>query len=188
MASFCYIVSMENTTQKYTLPQLADMVADCKNSMKPLLSKDDMDAVKSIMISASGLIHRHEFTQSKAQFSKDHPKVFRTLNRAVGKMLKVTDVKLRKEVGARRYDEARSPFYCQKVLYDPSMFAVVKLLGYFLYYDDKNKLHFEPEECMICIDALERGSWTVTVDSKNAKYIPECTKEYPPVGFAIRLR
>jgi hypothetical protein len=66
---------MENTTQKYTLQQLADMIADCKNSMKPLLSKDDMDAVKSIMISASGLMRRHEFTQSKERFSKDHPKV-----------------------------------------------------------------------------------------------------------------
>ena len=102
-------------------------------------------------------------------------------------MLKVTDVKLRKEVGARKYDEARSPFYCQKVLYDPAMFAVVKLLGYFLYYDANNKLRFEPEECLIGVDDLERGSWTITVDSKNAKYIPECIKAYPPVGFAIRL-
>ena len=187
MASFCYIVGMKNTTQKYTLQQLADMVADCKNSMKPLLSKDDMDAVKSIMISASLLMRRHEFTQINAQFRKDHPKVYRTLKRAAGKMLKVTDVKLRKEVGARRYDDARSPFYCQKMLYDPAMFTVVKLLGYFLYYDVNNKLRFEPEEFLIGINDLERGSWTITVDSKNAKYLPECTKEYPPVGFAIRL-
>lgn len=178
---------MQNTTQKYTLQQIADMVADCKNSMKPLLSKDDMDAVKSIMISASRMIYRHEFTQSKERFSKEHPKAYRTLKRAVGKMLKVTDVKLRKEVGERQYDEARIPFYCQKVLYDPAMFAVVKLVGYFLYYDTKNKLCFEPEEFLIGVDDLERGSWTIMVDNKNAKYIPECTKEYPPVGFAVRL-
>ena len=187
MAVFCYIGGMKNTNQKYTLPQLADMVADCKNSMKPLLSKDDMDAVKSIVVSATWLMRRHEFTQSKERFSKDHPKVFRTLKRAVGKMLKVTDVKLRKEVGAREYDEARGPFYCQKVIYDPAMFAVVKLVGYFLYYDVQNKLRFEPDEYMINVDDLERGSWTITVDNKNANYIPVCTKEYQPVGFAIRL-
>lgn len=174
------------TETEHTWQHLADMVKACQNETDPLLSKSDFDAIASIAGFAMQMLWQHRTASAKEGFRKAHPKVYKRLESAVGKMVKVTDVNLRTEVGAKAYDDARGMFYVQKIKFDPIMYMTVELCGCFAWYDTKGRLNTEREDGYeVYVSDLERGIWTIVIDKKHADLIPKCAKDYPPLGLMI---